>query len=630
MPLRCFFTASAKAEGETVSDANAPDSANGDNRKEIPVVGLGLVALGFYLAVFTLVIGVVIWLIIPACDVGGFVVTQLSPPQALTTGGEQIRIAGEGFQHGATVRIGDKTATASVISPFEIVVTTPQLPAGRVRVTVTQEGFPPLDVPRGLEYVPAGPVVSGVVPAQALTNGGESLRILGDRFKRGARVKIGTLESKEALFVSSSELVAETLKHDAGVASVVVSQGNESTTFDGGLQFVATRTPPPSAPAPVALQISAVDPSSSPAGGGEAVTITGAGFTSDTTVRFGGVPARSVRVDGSHFITAVTPMHAPGAASVIVGNDLALSSLEGKFSFACPAAPDKTMVLMVLLAGALGGLVHGLRSFFWYAGEQKLLLNWVPMYLLLPFSSAALGFVFYLVIRAGLYQPTAGTSYLLVGLAALVGMFSAQATEKLKAIAEGIFSKAPQGANTAPPAGAAPKAADPTVSGIKPKFGPLAGGTVVTIVGSGFTPQSVVRFDQTVSPKTTHVNSTTLKAVAPPRGNAGVVDVAVKVGDKEAVNEKAYTYAAAKGKITDVSPKEGALAGGTKITIKGEQFAGNVAVSFGEGLGTAPKLVDATTIEVTTPAQSAGKVDVRIDAGTELIAVAASAFEYKP
>ena len=98
----------------------------------------------------------------------------------------------------------------------------------------------------------------------------------------------------------------------------------------------------------------------------------------------------------------------------------------------------------------------------------------------------------------------------------------------------------------------------------------------------------------------------------------------VKLGDKE--SEKAlYTYTTAKGKITDVNPKEGDSAGGT-VTIKGEQFAGDVTVSFGEGLAATPKVVDASTIEVTTPAQPAGKVDVRVDAGTNLIAVTPGAF----
>ena len=76
---------------------------------------------------------------------------------------------------------------------------------------------------------------------QALTEGDESLRILGDRFKGGARVKIGTLGPMAALFVSPSELVVTAPKHAAGIVDVVVSQDNESTALSGGLQFVDKR-----------------------------------------------------------------------------------------------------------------------------------------------------------------------------------------------------------------------------------------------------------------------------------------------------------------------------------------------------------------------------------------------------
>ena len=94
----------------------------------------------------------------PSCDVADFLVTRLAPSQALTKGGEQVALP-EGFQSGVTVRVGDHQATTSVISPFEVVVTTPPLPAGRVAVTVTQSGFAPMDVPGGLEYVSTAPVV---------------------------------------------------------------------------------------------------------------------------------------------------------------------------------------------------------------------------------------------------------------------------------------------------------------------------------------------------------------------------------------------------------------------------------------------------------------------------------------
>jgi hypothetical protein len=52
-------------------------------------------------------------------------------------------------------------------------------------------------------------------------------------------------------------------------------------------------------------------------------------------------------------------------------------------------------------------------------------------------------------------------------------------------------------------------------------------------------------------------------------------------------------------------------------------------VSFGEVPGTGPKVVDGSTIEVTPPPQAAGKIDIRVDADGDLIAVAPGAFEYK-
>lgn len=130
-----------------MNDPNAMTSEYAGKETDIPVEGYGLVGVGAYLVLFTLTVVVVIWAVIPSCDVAGFVVTRLTPPQVLTTGGEDVRIAGEGFEPGVKVRIGNKAATTSVISPFEIAVITPQLPTGRVAVTVEQEGSPPIDVP---------------------------------------------------------------------------------------------------------------------------------------------------------------------------------------------------------------------------------------------------------------------------------------------------------------------------------------------------------------------------------------------------------------------------------------------------------------------------------------------------
>ena len=64
------------------------------------------------------------------------------------------------------------------------------------------------------------------------------------------------------------------------------------------------------------------------------------------------------------------------------------------------------------------------------------------------------------------------------------------------------------------------------------------------------------------------------------------------------MKDKAYAYVAPKGTITGVTPKEGSAAGGYRVTIKGDKFAGTITVSFGETLAPDAKVVDATTIEI--------------------------------
>jgi hypothetical protein len=611
-------------------------ASRGSTQKTLPtpISVLGTVVLGTYLLALAATLTIALWQMIPSCDVTTIVVASVSPTQVLMKGGDSLHIAGEGFRRGAWVQIGEnKPVQASVISPFEIVAMAPPArAAGRVPVRVTQEGAA-IEVAGGVEYVttlPTAPVVTRLVPVQVSTNGGEQLHILGDRFRIGARVRIDNVDTEPPVVLNASELVIKTPKHATGVVAVEVFHGSEMSPPGPRLQFV-DGTPAATATGPsVLLDVGAITPSSGSVDGGDAVTITGSGFASVTRVFFGGVPARSVRVDGSHFVTAVTPSHAAGSVAVLVGTDQLFVSAPGQFSYGCPAPPDRTMVVMVLFAGALGGLVHALRSFYWYVGEGKLLWNWVGMYVVLPWSSAALGFVFYLVIRAGLYQPSAGTSYLLVGLAALVGMFSRQAAEKLKDIGEGIFTKASQGSDQAPPSNAPTSATAPAITAVTPSSGPTMGGTVVTITGTGFAGPSKVRFGPTMSPHVTDVDASTVKAVTPPASALGSVDVGVAgPGKAEVVKANAYTYKASKGGILDVVPNEGSVGGGTTVRITGTQFSEDVSVTFGDRRAAAPTVIGEGTLEVTAPPHLPGLVDIRIDARDDLIAFKAGAFTYK-
>ena len=111
------------------------------------------------------------------------------------------------------------------------------------------------------------------------------------------------------------------------------------------------------------------------------------------------------------------------------------------------------LIFIVALAGALGSLVHALRSLYWYVGNRELVWSWLAKYILLPFVGSTLGLVFYFVIRGGFFSPTANieqtSPFGFAGLGALVGMFSEQAVLKLKDVAETLLAKPEAGKDPA-------------------------------------------------------------------------------------------------------------------------------------------------------------------------------------
>jgi len=118
---------------------------------------------------------------------------------------------------------------------------------------------------------------------------------------------------------------------------------------------------------------------------------------------------------------------------------------------------DTNLLLLALLAGALGGVLHSLRSIAWYVGERKLRWSWVLYYWCLPFVAAILALLFYLLIRGGLISAQGTTQdispYGIAAVAGLVGLFSDQAAEMLKKVFTTVFAAAPKGSNSAPPNG---------------------------------------------------------------------------------------------------------------------------------------------------------------------------------
>ncbi len=91
----------------------------------------------------------------------------------------------------------------------------------------------------------------------------------------------------------------------------------------------------------------------------------------------------------------------------------------------------------------------------------------------------------------------------------------------------------------------APPVAAPTVTGISPSTGPAAGGTSVTITGTGFTGATAVDFGTTAATGVIVLSATTITATSPAGTGIANVTVITPAGTSAASSADQFTYTAA-------------------------------------------------------------------------------------
>jgi hypothetical protein len=149
----------------------------------------------------------------------------------------------------------------------------------------------------------------------------------------------------------------------------------------------------------------------------------------------------------------------PQSATLPIGIWLILISLAliaGLFEVLCPgSAPggsggpseDMRNLLVTILAAGVGSMITTILGYLKHASQQRdFKLSFVPWYFARPLIGVLLGVVFYFVLKGGLLvtvgAASAGTInvYGLGGLAALVGLFSKNAVEKLRDVFATLFT----------------------------------------------------------------------------------------------------------------------------------------------------------------------------------------------
>jgi hypothetical protein len=521
-------------------------------------------------------------------------VTGLSPNTGTTAGGASVTITGTNFTGATGVTFGGVPAASyTVNSSTSITATAPPEAAGTVDVTVT--------TPSGTSATgsadqftvtnAAAPVVSNLGTTTGSTAGGTSVTITGSGFTGATGVFFGGVPTASYSINSDSSITAVAPPQYAGTVDVTVStfSGTSATVPNDQFTFTA-------APAPVVTNLGTTTGTTA---GGTSVTLTGTNFTGATGVTFGDVPAASYTVNSATSITAVSPPQATGTVDVVVTTYTGTSQTSSADQFSYTAAAVPSVTGLGTSTGSTGGGTSVTLSGSGFTGATGV-----------TFGGVAAGFT-----------VNSDTSITAISPPQAAGMVDVTVTTYAGTSATG---SADQFSYSAAPA--------PVVSAVTSSSGSTAGGTLVTVLGSGFTGASAVNFGSTPAADFTVLSDTALLATAP-AGTTGATDITVTTpsGTSATGSNDQFTYSAATVPvINSMSPASGLTAGGAVVTLSGSGFTSATGVNFGSVPASAFWINSDNSLTAVAPSQTAGSVDVTVTApGAVSALTSADRFTYQ-
>ncbi|MGE0570888.1 MAG: IPT/TIG domain-containing protein, partial [Dehalococcoidia bacterium] len=425
-------------------------------------------------------------------------VTGISPESGNTGGGTEVTISGFDFTGtnctgpDLGVAFGAVEATScQVISDTTIKAIAPSQDAGGVSIRVTNDdglGPSPDTADDNFEYV-AGPAISGVMPSSG-TEGGVA-QIRGTGLGPNPTVTFGSAVATISGSPTSTQINVIIPAPPAGTlpipVRVKVTVSGVDSPDTGADDFTYA-----------AVTVTGLSPSTGPEG--TAVVITGTGFTTTSTVKFGTVTADVVGTPTPTSITAVAPVplstQRPHTVDVSVTSGDVVSANTGADNFQYVGV---TLTSLTPVAGPPGTVV----------------------------TIAGSGFRGTPIVKFG---TTTATTVTEVSDTSLKVVAPPHAAGKVDVTVQSGDVVAPTPTDTTKDDFT--YTAGVEVTEVSPKKGPTAGGNTVTITGSGFAPTGgatvTVLFGTTPGTVVTVTSNTQLTVTAPARG-AGTSSVTVTV-----------------------------------------------------------------------------------------------------
>ena len=389
-------------------------------------------------------------------------------------------------------QLGDGTTNHSLVP----IALTGDMPPGGGRFVGAKSGSVSSS---SLALIAAGaPRVTAVSPFSGVTTGGTSVTLTGTDFIGATGVTFGGTTATNVTVVNDTTLTATTPAGSAGAVNVVVTTPRGSNPANTLYTYVlpeVVANPP---------TVTGVSPASGSTYGGTSVTISGTDFTNATALTFGGTAAANFSVVNDTTITAITPVHAAGAVSVVVTTPAGGNTANSAFTFVTPPAPEITAVS--------------------------------------PTNGPRLGGTS-VTITGTDFSGTTGVTFDGVAATNLSVVNSTTLTATTPAHAVGAVSvvvTTPSGSNSGNTLFSYLPVA-PTITSVSPTSGVNLGGTVVTLTGTDFTGASSVKFGTHEAASFNVVNSTTITAVTPATREI-VVGVTVTTPKGTYTADAAYTF----------------------------------------------------------------------------------------
>lgn len=413
-------------------------------------------------------------------------VTSIAPSSGSSAGGTAITITGTGLTGTTAVKFGTVDATSFAnVTDTSVTAVAPAHVAGAVNVIVTNADGSSAIVAGDLFTFVDVPTVTGILPINGSTGGGDVVTIAGTGFVLGpgnTTVTFGGVASTSVAVASTTQLTALAPPHAAGAVDIRVTTAGgtspnvvaDNFTYASAIPVITTLSPAAGTPA-----------------GSTVVTITGSGFTGATGATFGGVTATGFIVDTDTQIRVASPVHVAGIVDVVVNGPggASVTGTATKYTYTTASIPVVS-ALSPSSSPIIGGTVVSITG-TGFTGATSV-----------TFGGTA----------ATTTSVLSDASILATAPAHAAGIVDVIVTTPAGVSVAATGSKFTYGSATLP-----------VVTTISPTAGGT--GTVVTITGTGFTGATAVMFG-TISATPTSVSDTQIVVTAP-TGASGAVDVTV-------------------------------------------------------------------------------------------------------